>query len=179
MDELVDIWDADSNTTGEVKLKSEAHRLGLFHPVVHIWCFSKSEKVLLQQRGKLKTSYPLKWDVSVAGHVGAGEEIKSAAHREAEEEIGVAIDTAKLKKIGIFKNVKKHSPSFIDREFTHTFLYELDEATQLTKQESEVESLEWMDLKEFEKLVSENDKRFVPNSAKRYTFIISEIRALI
>jgi isopentenyldiphosphate isomerase len=125
MDELVDILDNTGNLTGQSAMKSEAHRKGLFHPTVHIWFYTGSGKVLLQQRGKHKDTHPLLWDVSVAGHVGAGEDIKSAAVREVKEEIGVSVNENDLEKIGVFKSVHQHSESLIDREFHHTFLCEL------------------------------------------------------
>lgn len=158
-------------------MKSKAHLLGLFHPTIHVWCYSKEGKILLQQRGARKSTYPLKWDVSVAGHVGAGESLENGAIREAEEEIGVAIEISKLQKIGIFKIEKKHSEEIWDREFTHTFLYQLDANTPLVKQESEVEALEWITVKEFEEFVMKQDQRFVPNSTNRYLTVISKIKS--
>ncbi|MGB3152847.1 MAG: hydrolase, partial [Maribacter sp.] len=37
MDELIDILNEEGEFTGETKLKSYAHRMGLFHSTVHIW----------------------------------------------------------------------------------------------------------------------------------------------
>ncbi|MEM8926850.1 MAG: NUDIX domain-containing protein [Bacteroidota bacterium] len=177
MDELVDILDEHGNYTGETAMKSKAHQLGLFHPTIHVWCFSKKGQVLLQQRGANKSTYPLKWDVSVAGHIGAGESPDTAAFREVQEEIGVTIKVSKLENIGIFKTEKKHSERIWDREFTHTFLYVLDEKTTLTKQVSEVEALEWVSLEDFEQMAANEDKRFVPNSIERYRQVIQEIKS--
>ena len=73
MEEYVDILDENGRPTQSTLLKKEAHRLGHFHATVHVWCYSKSGKILLQQRGKDKKTFPLLWDVSVAGHVSAGE----------------------------------------------------------------------------------------------------------
>ncbi|MEM9867522.1 MAG: NUDIX domain-containing protein, partial [Bacteroidota bacterium] len=114
MDEQVDILDGQGKPTGQVLLKSEAHRLGLFHPTVHIWCYSRSGQVLLQQRGRYKKTFPLKWDVSVAGHVGAGESLEEAAFREVTEEIGVTISKELLEKIAIFKTEHQHAENFLD-----------------------------------------------------------------
>ena len=133
--------------------------------------------VLLQQRGANKSTHPLKWDVSVAGHIGAGETPGIGAHREVQEEIGVVIDSSKLQKIGVFKIEKRHSETIWDREFTHTFLYELDENRILNRQESEVEALEWVSLKDFEEMVANEDERFVPSSTNRYQKVIQEIKS--
>lgn len=179
MDELVDILDEHGNYTGNFILKSEAHLKGLFHPTIHVWCYTKMGKVLLQQRGANKETYPLKWDVSVAGHISAGEEIKAGAIREIAEEIGVVLKTSNLEKIGVFKTEKKHSEIIWDREFNHTFLTELDERTLLTKQKEEVEALSWITLEVFEKMISNNDEGLVPNSKSRYQKIITAIRSRI
>lgn len=176
MDELVDILDEQGNYIGKTAMKSEAHQLGLFHPTIHVWCYSKQGNVLLQQRGSKKSTYPLRWDVSVAGHIGAGESPEEGAFREIQEEIGVTIDISKMEKIGVFLMEKKHSELIWDREFNHTFLYCLEANTRLTPQESEVQALEWMTLEEFEKRSQSNDTGFVPNSMERYKNVIREIR---
>lgn len=176
MDELVDILDEKGNYTGKTAMKSKAHRLGLFHPTVHVWCYSKAGGVLLQQRGATKETHPLKWDVSVAGHIGAGESPQFGAVREVEEEIGVTIDESKLEKIGTYLMEKKHDELLWDREFNHTYLYCLDESTPLIKQESEVEALEWVTIEDFEKRIANRDNGFVPNSTERYLKVLKEIR---
>ncbi len=175
MDELVDILDAEGNPTGESLLKSEAHRLGLFHPTVHVWCYDKKGFVLLQQRGKEKTNFPLKWDISVAGHVSAGETLTEAAVREVHEEIGVEIDVKQLEKIGVFKTEHQHAPDYFDREFNHTFLCHLPSGTILKKQESEVEALEWFPMEKLKAWVQREHEVLVPNSDNRYEKVIAQI----
>ena len=175
MDELLDVLDSNGNYTGETILKSDAHRLGIFHPTVHIWCYTKTGKVLLQQRGGNKKTYPLKWDVSVAGHVAAGESIELGATREVQEEIGVTVTTDSLEKVGVFKTEKEHPNSILDCEFNHIFLCLLNENVALTKQESEVEALQWLSIKEFKQWIVNKSKYLVPNSQDRYELIISNI----
>ena len=179
MDELIDILDAYGNFTGISQLKSVAHKKGLFHPTVHVWCYTTSGSILLQQRGKHKETFPLKWDVSVAGHVGAGEPMVLGALREIKEEIGIEIGPAQLEKIGVFKSEKQHAADFIDREFHHVFLCLLDEDITLQKQASEVETLQWTALSLFKKWVAESYEDLVPNTGERYQMIISEIESRI
>lgn len=179
MDELLDILDENGDFTGRTALKSEAHKKGLFHPTIHVWCYSYSGKVLLQQRGKNKNAFPLKWDVSVAGHIEAGENYSLAAIREMAEEIGVHISKEKLEKIRVIKKEVKHSETFIDREFCHIFLCLLDENIPLKKQESEVEALQWITPKEFKKWVKSKHPDLIPNSEERFYTIISEIETRI
>ncbi|MBM1107544.1 NUDIX domain-containing protein [Aurantibacter crassamenti] len=182
MDELIDILDSNGKLTGRTALKSEAHRNGLYHQTVHVWFYTSDGKILLQQRGKYKDTHPLLFDVSVAGHIGAGEQIEIAALREVQEEIGISITQNELKKIGIFKSEFKHNQDLKDNEFHHTFLCELNHSLDsLTKQESEVESLALIRISEFKKELKDPilQKKYVSHTYTYFTTIINEINALL
>ncbi len=179
MDELVDILDDEGNYTGKTAMKSEAHRKGLFHPTVHVWFYTKDAKVLIQQRAKNKDTHPLLWDVSVAGHIGAGENIENSAVREVQEEIGLTISTLDLQKIAVFKSVQNHSATFMDCEFHHTYVCELKILVDnLKKQESEVADLKLIPLTQFaeETWGMANLKKYVPHGIEYYKRIIKEIQ---
>lgn len=179
MDEMIDILDSNGNFTGETGLKSEAHKHGWFHNTVHIWFYTTSRKILIQQRGKHKETHPLLWDVSVAGHVGAGEEIEIAAIREVKEEIGLTIPIGDLKKLGIFKSIQKHHEDLIDCEFHHTFLCALEEPLKnLQKQDSEIEDLKLIPIIQFAEetwgLAAQN--KYVPHQVDYYAAITRAIK---
>ena len=179
MDELIDILDSNGNFTGEVAMKSVAHKKGWCHSTVHIWLYTKDQRILVQLRGRNKDTHPLLWDVSVAGHIGAGEEIEIAAIREVEEEIGLGISKYNLEKIGVFKSIQKHSNELIDCEFHHTFLCELKvPLIDLTKQEDEVKDLKLIPLLQFsEDTFSEAHlNKYVPHEFDYYAKIISAIK---
>ena len=147
MDELIDIVDEQGNYTGKTCLKSEAHKYGYFHPTVHIWIYTSDRKILLQQRAFTKKVFPGLWDISVAGHIGAGEIIEIAALREVQEEIGYHISPENLFKIGTRKYQVNHPNGIIDNEFHHVFIAELKVPIEtLTIQESEVAGLKLYDL---------------------------------
>ncbi len=177
MDELVDIWDENGNVTGRILLKSEAHHQGLFHPTVHVWFYTLEGNILLQQRGRHKKTFPLLWDVSVAGHVGAGENIIEAALREVKEEIGLTISKEDLQEIGTFKSIHKHAEDFVDAEFNHAYLCELKESFDaLHKQDVEVEALQLFTIDKFKKIcLEDNSKDFVPLSDEYYKRIFEEL----
>ncbi len=179
MDELVDILDSDGNYTDKTALKSEAHKNGWFHPTVHIWFFTLDGKLLIQQRAKNKNTHPLLWDVSVAGHVGAGEQILDAAIREVREEIALDITKDDLRSIGVFKSVQKHSDDLIDREFHHVFLCQLNVPfNSLKKQESEVADLKLISLIRFaeETWGLANLGKYVPHGAEYYKTIVKAVK---
>ena len=179
MDELVDILDSEGNFTGQTAMKSKAHKHGLFHPTVHVWFYTQNGQLLIQQRGKEKDTHPLLWDVSVAGHIGAGEDFESSAIREVSEEIGLEITTNELQKIGVFKSVQKHHDNLIDCEFHHTYLCELKvPLSNLKKQESEVEGLKLISLIQFseETWGMANPEKYVPHKVEYYKSIIKAIK---
>jgi len=179
MDEFIDSLDEHGKFTGKTILKSVAHRNGVFHPTVHIWFYSNRGEVLIQQRGKFKDTHPLLWDVSVAGHISAGEDIYKAAIREVKEEIGLSITKEDLIKIGVFKSSQRHEKNLIDNEFHHTFLCNLKVPfNTLKKQESEVEALTMIPLIKFAEEVwgLANPEKYVPHSTDYYKTIIKSIK---
>ena len=143
MDELIDILDEQGKLTGKTCLKSEAHKHGYFHNTVHIWIYTADEKILLQKRAATKKVFPNLWDISVAGHIGAGEEIEIAAIREIEEEIGFTINKNQLIKIGNRKHQVSHANGIIDNEFHHVFATKLTvPLNTLTIQKEEVAAID-------------------------------------
>ncbi|MDF0706013.1 MAG: NUDIX domain-containing protein [Bacteroidota bacterium] len=180
MDERVDILDDHGKPTGESCLKSEAHRKGLLHPTIHVWLYTPDGRVLIQQRGENKATQPLLWDVSVAGHVSAGEEILSAAVREVKEEVGLAISESDLEPLGTYKAIHKISEDFIDAELHHIFLCKLTvPLNQLKKQDSEVADLAIVPLFKFaeETWGLASVGKYVPHGPTYYKTIINEIKS--
>jgi len=179
MDELIDVLDSNGKPTGKTAMKSEAHKHGLFHPTVHVWLYTKNGQLLIQQRGKEKDTHPLLWDVSVAGHIGAGEDYESSAIREVSEEIGLEITKEELQKIGVFKSIQKHHNDLIDCEFNHTYLCELKTPLcNLIKQDSEVNALKLISLIQFseETWGMANLVKYVPHEMEYYKSIIKAIK---
>tara|TARA_R110002049_G_scaffold261807_2_gene437866 strand:+ start:785 stop:1336 length:552 start_codon:yes stop_codon:yes gene_type:complete len=178
MDERIDILDAYGNSIGKTAMKSDAHKNGWYHATTHIWFYTAKKEVLLQQRAKNKDTHPLLWDVSVAGHIGARENILDAAIREIKEEIGLAVLKTNLHKIGYFKSVHKHSDTLIDCEYHHTYICELKVTlSTLQKQDSEVNDLRLLPLLQFEKELQNEDsrKKYVPHSKAYYNFVVRSI----
>jgi isopentenyldiphosphate isomerase len=123
VDELLDILDESGRPTGEVVLKSEAHRLGLWHRCFHCWiCGSDAagSYVLLQRRAATKDTWPGYLDVTVAGHLAAGEETLDGL-REVEDELGLRVEPERLVPLGT-RRVEQEIPAGCDREFHEVFL---------------------------------------------------------
>ena len=178
-EELIDIVTREGKPTKKTALKSIIHTKGYYHNTAHIWFYTSDGKILLAQRAGSKTICPLLWDVSVAGHIGAGEDIYEGALREVKEEIGLDIEKEDLKKIGVFKSTQEHSKNFIDNEFHYTFLCELKVPfNSLKKQNSEVEALTMIPLITFADEVwgLANTAKYVPHSTEYYKTIIKSIK---
>ena len=119
------------------------------------------------------------WDVSVAGHIGAGEDIVVSALREVEEEIGLVLRPQELQKIGVFKSQKDHSDDFRDYEFHHSFIAELSVPfDSLIKQDSEVDDIALIPLVRFaeETWGMANPEKYVPHDPEYYKTILRSIR---
>lgn len=147
MDEVIDILTPEGKPTGKTALKSEAHKKGWYHATVHIWLFTTSKKILLQKRALTKKIFPGLWDISVAGHIGAGESVLNAAKREVFEEIGLELSEEDLIKIGTRVHQVSHSNGIIDNEHHHVFIAELKKPlSELKIQKEEVAAIQLFDL---------------------------------
>ena len=71
--------------------RSEVHgNPSLIHRVVHVLVFNRKGEILLQKRSLNKDVAPGRWDTSVGGHVGIGEDLITSSMREMREELGIA-----------------------------------------------------------------------------------------
>lgn len=177
MDEWVDVLDENGRRTGQSVPKADAHRLGLFHPTVHIWFYTNDAQILFQKRSMLKKTFPGLWDVSVAGHISAGEEVRYSAIREAREELGIKLKVTELKKIGIHKYISRHD-KIIDCEFHHVFISPLKKPIHKLKlQASEVDAVKLLPIQTL--LNPLNPKEFVVFDAQYYENLHRAIKNVV
>jgi len=154
VDELLDILDGSGRPKGQVVLKSEAHRLGLWHRCFHCWiCGSDpgGSYLLLQRRAGTKDTWPGYLDVTAAGHLAAGEKTLDGL-REVEEELGLRIEPERLIPLGT-RRVEQELPGGCDRELHEVFL--VSDATSpgdLRLQKEEVKAVFRLDLDDVEAL---------------------------
>ena len=179
MDELIDILDKQGNSTGTTLLKSEAHKKGLFHATAHVWVYNRNGEILIQKRSSSKETYPNKWDVSVAGHISAGEDPISSAIRETQEEIGLSLQESDLFKIGQYRSTVIHNKDMIDCEFNHIFLTELRiPLGDLKLQTEEVAAVKFIDINIYRESLRDFTliKSYVPHPSDYIDLVISAIR---
>lgn len=181
MDELVEIWDSTGKPTGRVALKSDAHKNGWFHPTVHIWFYTASGQILLQKRALTKDTFPGLWDVSVAGHLGAGEDPVNGATREIREEIGVEIEKSELKQIGIHKATHRHGNAILDCEYHHIYISRLNfDLKDLKPQLIEVADLAFFPIAVLKNgNLGSEAKMLVPHGANYYETILTALSSVL
>ena len=162
--EMFDIIDMDGNKTGAIKERGVVHREGAFHATSHIWIVRKNEKsgydILLQKRSACKDSHPGCYDISSAGHIGAGDEALESALRELVVELGIKAKPEELLEFGVqYKNYEGefYGRPFRDNQRSILYLYkEPINMDELVLQESEIESVIWMDYKEALEAIRKN-----------------------
>ncbi|MEO5789774.1 NUDIX domain-containing protein [Gelidibacter sp.] len=177
-DEYIDIINADGSATGKSCLKSEIHSKGYYHNTAHVWFYNANAKILLAQRAASKTIYPLLWDVSVAGHVDAGENIKHAAIRETREEIGIEIPESNLEKIGVYDCFQSYANDIKDNEFHHTFIAKIDYTLEdFILDKEEVAQVKFVSIPEFRELLENSDLNghFISSNTPYYLEVIHAI----
>lgn len=114
-DEAFDVLDDAGFKTGVVKPRHAVHRDGDWHAALHLWIVDEEDRVLVQRRSPYKDLAPGRLDVTVGGHLRAGEPWP-AALREAEEEIGRVVDVSEARHLGRFRSERVYEGA-VDREF--------------------------------------------------------------
>ena len=101
MSERIDIVNAATGERLDTMSRAEVHEGGHWHQVFHCLVLrSSTNSIVLQERSMTKAAFPGKLDLSVTGHLSAGESPIEGI-REAEEELGVQLDPRRLVPIGV------------------------------------------------------------------------------
>jgi isopentenyldiphosphate isomerase len=120
--ERFDLVDEEGHSLGATKARVAVHRDGDWHQSMHLWVVfdDAAPHVLLQRRSLTKDTNPGLVDVSVAGHLSAGETPRDAL-REAREEVGLEVDADACTVLGVRRSTQ-HGNGTIDREIQHIFM---------------------------------------------------------
>lgn len=161
--ELLDVVDERGIPTGETVERTVAHSKGIMHRTSHVWILRKQGgkvKVLLQKRSRNKDSYPGCYDISSAGHIPAGVEFIPSALRELSEELGIEAHEDELIYCGQRKfhyENEFHGKSFVDNQVSNVYIIWKDiDAAKIKIQETELESVVWMNFEECIEKVAKN-----------------------
>jgi isopentenyl-diphosphate delta-isomerase len=180
-EEQVDILNEKGEKTGQVLLKSEAHKRGLWHGGAHLWIYNSDWEVLLQLRHPTKVIRPNIWDVSIAGHIAAGDSPKVTIKREGKEELGLDLDPTKFYFIGIKKAEERIQDGTNHRALNWSYITKQDIDLKTLKLEAgEVADVRWIPLDEFENDLKDEkkSKKYTPARIELFDEVTSYIKQL-
>lgn len=163
--EKIDILDETGISAGVIKTKDEVHKLGLWHKAVHVWLVNNRNEILLQLRSSSKLSHPNQWDVSIAGHVSAGEDSLTSAIREATEEVGITLQKADFTFLGtVVQKSVQNNGTYINNEFNDMYLVRKDiEVDQFAFNDGEVQKVEHVSLDKLKAWIDSGSEDLVPH----------------
>jgi len=119
------VLDADGQPVGIAKPRAEVHRDGDWHRSFHLWIIKEDRYVLFQRRAQSKDLEPNKIDVTVGGHLAAGETVRDAL-REVEEELGRRVALKELAYLETRRAERRYAGAS-DREFQEVYLLRCDQ----------------------------------------------------
>lgn len=164
MEERIDVLDSNGRKTGDVRTRSEVHRLGLWHRTVHIWLFDENGDILFQKRAHDKENNPNLYDTSCAGHISAGDSSRESAIREIREELGLQKKSGDLEFLFEAKHADVlNSGTYFDNEFYDVYRASISEAEKrmLVPQPHEVDGFRFFSPRELKIELEENPEIFV------------------
>lgn len=124
--ELLEVFDAQGNPTGQAKSRAAIHLDGDWHQAFHCWILRRNRhEIVLQRRSLAKDTFPGCWDAAAAGHWRYGETAEEAA-REIAEELGLDVDFADLTYRGRERGSRSFANGLIDREHHQVYVLESD-----------------------------------------------------
>lgn len=160
MEELIDVLNENGIKTGEILPRSEVHKKGLWHRIIVVAIINEENEVLMQQRSHSKDKNPGMWDISVTGHISAGQDSLSAAAREINEEVsvnlGYNVEIKDFRYMFSYRKEERVSENHMDRQFYDFFvLRKKDIKTENIKvQESEVEQIKFVNISELNTMIA-------------------------
>lgn len=162
-EEFIDVLDENGIQTGDIMPRSEIHKQGLWHRAIIVAIVNENNQVLLQQRSANKDKNLNMWDISVAGHISAGQDSLSAAAREINEEVCVMLGyKTEIKDFRYMYSFRKEQiirEDFIERQFYDLFIlreFGLDDKT-IHFQKEEVQAVKFVDLMELQQMEENNE----------------------
>ena len=112
--------------------KMQAHEKGLLHRAFSIFIFDKVGRMLLQQRSIEKYHSALLWSNTCCSHPFPNENIKEAALRRLQEEMGF---TTTLQKLFEFKYRAEVENNLVEHEYDHIFVGSYEGEISINKKE--------------------------------------------
>lgn len=181
MSDAVELWqlyDEQGNPLQDKgATKEDVLGKGLLHGASHVWIWRVKDdqtQILLQKRAGNKRTWPNYYDISAAGHIDLGETPLTAAIREAKEEINLNIKPEDLKFAGSRGGrVLVPDSELIENEFCFIYTLRLDNETDFSLNDGEVDSLIWKDLDIMKNEIQNNSgkEKYVPHGDTYFSIL--------
>lgn len=161
-EELIDVLDENGIKTGEILTRKEVHKRGLWHRIIVVAIINNKNEILIQQRSDNKDKNSGKWDISVTGHLSAGQDSLTAATREISEEVsvslGYSVEVKDFRFMFSFRKEEKVSEEHYDRQFYDFFILRQNGLTtdNLRFQASEVQAIKFVSISELNDMREQN-----------------------
>lgn len=150
-DELLDLVSSEDVVIG-VEKKSLFYEKNLsYFRVINGFICNENKELWIPRRHPSKKLFPLHMDASVGGHVQSGETYDAAFVREAEEELGIAVENYAYKKITYLTPTFHKTSAFMWVYLIHTNSVPLFNKNDFV-------SFDWLTVDQFFKKIADGDK---------------------
>ena len=150
--ELLEYFDENNKKVLGIEEREIIHKSNLWHREVSIWVINEKNEILLQRRSSNKKQGANKLSTT-AGHVDVNEDVKVAAMRELNEEVGLSVNIDELIFLDIYKNVQEGNMCY-----KYTYLVRTDKKIdEFVMQEEEVSELMYVTIPELEERIRKED----------------------
>ncbi|MCI8277103.1 MAG: NUDIX domain-containing protein [Clostridia bacterium] len=162
MEELLDVLDDNGIKTGVILPRSEVHKKGLWHRIIVVAIINEKNEILIQQRSHNKDKNPDMWDISVTGHLSAGQDSLTAATREISEEVsvslGYSVEVKDFRFMFSFRKEEKVSNNHLDRQYYDFFILRQEGLNEnnIKFQTSEVQAIKFVTISELNDMREKN-----------------------
>ena len=139
-----------------------------------LWIADENGRLLFAQRASTKKRNPDKWTMAVVGTNGKGETYKSNIIKEAEEELGIKINSEELVELGkIFFDFPEV------KAFEMEYFYRINSSTKIEVDSEEVGEIIWLSVEDAKNEFYAKDSRFVYGMTQAWEECESHIRELV
>ncbi len=151
--------------------KSDARKQGQIHRIVRVLLYGGKGDILLQKRHPKAQDSPNCWDFSAAGHVDEGEDYKTAANRELEEELGLS--NVPLQYLFKFYTDRTKGAERI-RRFNMVFVAQID-PNAVKPNLTELGGSEWFTKAQIAQMIHDDPNNFSSGLKDHYSEIVEKL----
>lgn len=137
--------------------KEKIHKQGILHRAFSVYVFNNKGQLLIHQRSKLKSLWPLYWSNSCCSHPYKNEDYIKAGERRLKEELGF---TCSLRIIDRFHYRSRYKNIGWEDELCTILVGEYD--GKVKPNPKEVADWKWADIKWLQKEIKENPDKYTP-----------------